>query len=376
MPGPRTYLDHNATSPLRPEAKAAMLAALDVGGNASSVHAEGRAARALVDDARETLASMLGCPAGAIVFTSGGTEANNLALKGAAAAAGIARLVVSAVEHPSVLEAAAATGISVDAVPVTEQGLIDLDALDEILARGPAPALLSVMLANNETGAIMPVREAVEIARRHGALVHTDAVQALGKTPVCWATLGADMLSLSAHKIGGPQGAGALVMADGLHIEPLMHGGGQELKRRAGTENVAAISGFAAALDGAGEASRLEALRNRLEGELRAATPDVMIFAEGAPRLPNTTCFALKGIDAETALIAFDLDGIAVSSGAACSSGKVARSHVLSAMRADAALVEGAIRVSVGWNSCLDDVERFAAGWRRMVERRRVRAAA
>src|SRR5919106_3702364 len=180
MAGPRTYLDHNATSPLKSAAKAAMLAALEVAGNASSVHAEGRAARALIEDARETLASALGCPARAIVFTSGGTEANNLALKGAVAEAGIARLVVSAVEHPSVLESAAASGLPVDMVPVTAQGVLDLAALEEILARGPVPALVSVMLANNETGVIMPVREVVEIAHRHDALVHTDAVQALG----------------------------------------------------------------------------------------------------------------------------------------------------------------------------------------------------
>ena len=376
MAGPRTYLDHNATSPLKSAAKAAMLAALEVAGNASSVHAEGRAARALIEDARETLASALGCPAGAIVFTSGGTEANNLALKGAVAEAGIARLVVSAVEHPSVLESAAASGLPVDMVPVTAQGVLDLAALEEILARGPVPALVSVMLANNETGVIMPVREVVEIAHRHDALVHTDAVQALGKMPVRWAMLGVEMLTLSAHKIGGPQGAGALVVPDGLEIEPLMHGGGQELKRRAGTENVAAISGFAAVLAGAQEANRFEELRDRLEDELKAAAPDVVIFGDGALRLPNTTCFALSGLDAETALIAFDLDGVAVSSGAACSSGKVARSHVLNAMGAEPPLSEGAIRVSLGWNSCLDDVERFAAAWRRIVERRRVRAAA
>lgn len=372
----RTYLDHNATSPLKPGARAAMLAALEGAGNASSVHAEGRAARALIDDGREALARVLGCQARSIVFTSGGTEANNLALKGAATGAGMARLVVSAVEHPSVLETAAASGLPVDIVPVTAEGVIDLGALDQFLARGPSPALVSVMLANNETGVMMPLRDVGEIARRHGALVHTDAVQALGKVPVRWAMLGADMLTVSAHKIGGPQGVGALVVADGLQVEPLLHGGGQELKRRAGTENVAAISGFAAALDGAEEAGHIEALRDGLEAELRAAAPDVVIFGEGAPRLPNTTCFALAGLDAETALIAFDLDGVAVSSGAACSSGKVARSHALKAMGVEASLLEGAIRVSLGWNSCLEDVERFAAAWRRIAERRRVRAAA
>jgi cysteine desulfurase len=376
----RSYLDHNATSPLRPEALAVAQAAFEAGGNASSVHAEGRAARALVDEARETIAAALGCLPDMVVFTASGTEANNLALKGAAAGLGIRRLVVSAVEHASVLDSAAATGLPVDIAPVSGDGDLDLAALDRLLAAGDGPALVSVMLANNETGAIMPVAQVSEIARRHGAYVHSDAVQALGKLPLRWAVLGVDMMSLSGHKLGGPQGAGALVVRDGLALESLLHGGGQELKRRAGTENVAAISGFAAALTAADEAAdeqgRIAALRDQLEIELKAAAPGVTIFAEAAPRLANTICFALPGLEAEMALMAFDLAGIAVSSGSACSSGKISRSHVLQAMGQSPDLVAGAIRVSLGWNSSANDVEHFAAVWSQIVARFEDRAAA
>ncbi|HUE46671.1 MAG TPA: cysteine desulfurase family protein [Aestuariivirgaceae bacterium] len=371
----RTYLDHNATSPLRGEAREAMIAALDAGGNASSVHREGRAARALVDEARETIALALGCLPDMIVFTASGTEANNLALKGAAGL-GARRLVVSAVEHASVLETAAASGLPADIVPVVGDGRIDLAALEQALAGGDRPALVSVMAANNETGAIMPLAEVAEIARRHGALVHSDAVQAPGKLPLRWAVLDVDLMSVSAHKLGGPQGAGALVVREGLIPDSLLHGGGQELKRRAGTENVAAIAGFAAALRAADEPGRLEALRHRLEVELKAAAPDVTVFAEAGPRLPNTTCFALPGLEAATALMGFDLAGIAVSSGSACSSGKVSRSHVLAAMGVAPELAVGAIRASLGWNSTLADVERFAAAWSEIVAGMRDRAAA
>jgi cysteine desulfurase len=375
MVAARTYLDHNATSPLGPEARAAMLAAIDLGGNASSVHGEGRRARALVDEARETIAGAVGCLPDMVVFTSSGTEANNLALKGAAAL-GIRRLVVSAVEHASVLDTAAATGLAVAIAPVNGDGRIDLAALDALLAASDAPALVSVMAANNETGAVMPVAEVSEVARRHGAYVHSDAVQALGKVSLRWAALGLDMMSVSAHKLGGPQGAGALIVRDGLGLAPLLHGGGQELKRRAGTENVAAIAGFAAAVRAADEPGRIEALRDRLEVELKAAAPQVTIFAGAGPRLANTTCFALRGLEAAMALMAFDLAGVAVSSGSACSSGKVSRSHVLEAMGLAPELVAGAIRVSLGWNSTVADVERFAAAWSQIVARFEDRAAA
>ena len=374
MTAERSYLDHNATSPLRPEARAAMLAALEAGGNASSVHNEGRAARALIDEARESIAGVLGCLPEMVVFTAGGTEANNMALKGAAAS-GVRRLVISAVEHSSVLATAAASGLPVDIVPVGSDGLIDLAALDALLGAGEAPALVSVQFANNETGAIMPLAEVVGIARRHKAFIHSDAVQGLGKLALRWAGLGVDMLSVSAHKLGGPQGVGALILSDSLLLAPLIHGGAQELKRRAGTENVAAIAGFAAALRAA-EPGSCEALRDRLEVELKAAAPQVTILAEAAPRLANTTSFALPGLDSATALMGFDLAGIAVSSGSACASGKVARSHVLAAMGIAPELVAGAIRVSLGWNTTDADIARFAAAWSLIAERAHNRAAA
>lgn len=360
----RTYLDHNATSPLRPEAKEAMLRAMDVLGNASSVHAEGRAARKLLDDSREAVAQALGVIGPMVVFTSGGSEGNNMAVKGAPAG----RLLISAIEHPSVIEAAKASGKRVDLIPVTGDGLVDLAALERML---PGPrALVSVMLANNETGVIQPVADVVRLAQAHGALVHTDAVQAFGKIPVNFGLLGVDLLTASAHKLGGPLGAGALVIRDGLALEPLIHGGGQELRRRAGTENLAAISGMAAAAQA--KPIEIKALRNHLEAALEGA----MIFGRAVPRLPNTTCFAVPGMSAETLLMAFDLDGIAVSSGSACSSGKVAKSHVLDAMGVAPDLARAAIRVSLGWTTTAADIDRFIAVWQRILARHKARAAA
>lgn len=360
----RTYLDHNATSPLRPEARAAMLAALGHVGNASSVHGEGRAARKLLDDARDTIAHAVGTIAPTVVFTSGGSEANNMALKGAP----VERLVVSAIEHPSVLETARASGKTVEMIPVTGEGVIDLEALAKLLA-GPK-ALVSVMLANNETGVIQPIHEVVALAHSHGALVHTDSVQALGKVPVNFGLLGVDLITLSAHKLGGPTGAGALVIRDGLAITPLIHGGGQELRRRAGTENLSAIAGFAAIANE--KLLSISALRDRLESQLEGST----IFGKAAPRLPNTTCFAYPGMNAETLLMAFDLEGIAISSGSACSSGKVARSHVLAAMGVPDDLARAGIRVSLGWTTTDEDIERFTATWARILARHKARAAA
>ncbi len=360
----RSYLDHNATSPLRPAAKAAMLAAMELAGNASSVHGEGRAARKALDDAREAVARAVGVIAPMVVFTSGGSEANNFAIKGAPAE----RLIVSAIEHPSVIESAKASGRPVELIPVDSQGVIDLAALENLL---PGPrALVSVMLANNETGVIQPLRDVVALAQKHGALVHTDAVQALGKIPVNVGLLGVDLMTLSAHKLGGPIGAGALIILDGLAMEPLIHGGGQELRRRAGTENLATASGFAAV---AGEKlNHLSALRDRLEASLEGA----VIFGSDAPRLPNTTCFAHPGLNAETLLMSFDLDGIAVSSGSACSSGKVAKSHVLAAMGVAPEISRAAIRVSLGWDTTETTIDHFIAAWRKILARHKARAAA
>jgi cysteine desulfurase len=356
----RIYLDHNATSPLRESARQAMLSALALSGNASSIHAEGRMAHALLDEAREVVASTLGAIPPMVIFTSGGSEANNLALKGAP----VERLIVSAIEHPSVLESARASGKPVDILPVDGEGVADLDRLERMLKAGPK-ALVSVMLANNETGVIEPVREIANLAHAHGALVHTDAVQGLGKIPVNFGLLGADLLSVTAHKLGGPLGAGALIARDGIVLDPIIHGGGQELRRRAGTENLAAIAGFAAAL----QEKRLEikALRDHLESGLEGA----VVFGARAQRLHHTSCFALPGLSAETALMALDLAGFAVSSGSACSSGKVAKSHVLAAMGVHPDLANTAIRVSLGWTTTPDDIEQFISAWSRIKSRRR-----
>jgi cysteine desulfurase len=360
----RCYLDHNATSALRPAARHAMIAASEVAGNASSIHAEGRAARKQLDDARDVIAKELGVLPGMVVFTSGGSEANNLAIKGAA----VDRILVSAIEHPSVLEAARATGKPVAAIPVTSAGVVDLAALAKMLA-GPK-ALVSVMLANNETGAIQPLREIAALAASHGSVVHTDAVQALGKVNVNFGLLGVDLMSVSAHKLGGPQGCGALIVRDGTALNPLIDGGAQELRRRAGTENIAAIAGFAAAIGG--KMNEIRRLRDLLESQLEPA----VIFSRDVERLPNTTCFAIPGLLAETLVMAFDLDGIAVSSGSACSSGKVSRSHVLTAMGVAPELAAGAIRVSLGWNTTEEDIVTFIAAWRQIMARQRSKAAA
>ena len=360
----RVYLDHNATSPLRPAARAAMLAAIEVAGNASSIHGEGRAAHALLDAARDQVALALGVIAPMVVFTSGGSEANNMALKGAP----VERLLVSAIEHPSVLAAAGASGKPVELIPVTASGVIDLDALARLL---PGPrALVSVMLANNETGIIQPVRGVVALAQSHGALVHTDAVQAFGKIPVNFGLLGVDCMTVSAHKLGGPTGIGALIVRDGLPVSQLIHGGGQELRRRAGTENLSGVAGFAAVVQD--NLNNINLLRDYLESALE----DAVIIGERLERLPNTTCFAVPGMSAETLLMAFDLEGIAVSSGSACSSGKVSKSHVLAAMGVTPEISSAAIRVSLGWTTTPETIENFIAVWRRIVARHKARAAA
>jgi cysteine desulfurase len=359
----RSYLDHNATSTLRPEAKAAMVRAMDCTGNASSVHGEGRAARKVLDDAREQVARAVGVIAPMVVFTSGGSEANNMALKGAP----VERIIVSAVEHPSVLQAATASGKPVGIIPVDGNGVIDLGALEELL-HGPK-ALVSVMAANNETGVVQPVADVVRLAQAHGALVHSDAVQVLGKLPLNFGLLHVDFLTLSAHKFGGPVGVGALVVRDGVPVEPLVHGGGQELRRRAGTENLVTIAGFGAV---AQSKMNVKPLRDRLEAELEGA----VIFGRDVERLLNTTCFALPGMNAETVLMAFDLEGVAVSSGSACSSGKVAKSHVLAAMGITPEISQAAIRVSLGWDTTEQDIEHFIAAWRKIRDRHKARAAA
>jgi cysteine desulfurase len=369
----RVYLDWNATTPLREEARRAMVGALDLPGNASSVHAEGRQARKWIEDARAAIATAVGASSRNVIFTSGGTEANALALAPGLkrdGAPGVERLLVSAIEHASVLSGGRFPMGSIASIRVTRDGIVDLDHLRLLLRDGP-PALVSIMLANNETGAIQPVAEAAELVHETGGLLHVDAIQALGKMPFDIKGSGADLLSVSAHKIGGPKGVGALVLTDGLsRPEPLLRGGGQELSRRAGTENVAGIAGFGAAATATmtslpEDASRLQALRHRLEDGLRS-TPGVIVFSEAARRLPNTTLFTVPGLRAETAVIGFDLAGIAVSSGSACSSGKVQPSHVLEAMGFDPDTAQGAVRLSMGWSTRDADVDFCLKAWRNL----------
>ena len=370
----RVYLDWNATTPLRPEARAALAAAFDLAGNPSSIHLEGRAARKLIEDARHQVGAAVGAEPRSVVFTSGGTEANVLALQPGlvnASGAPLRRLIVSAIEHVSVLSGGqfGAAG-QVELAPVTTEGVVDLDRLRARLA-GQPPALVSVMLANNETGVIQPVSELAGLVHEAGGLLHVDAVQALGKVPVDIRALGADLVSVSAHKLGGPKGVGAVALAGDLqNLAPLLRGGGQERNRRAGTENVAGIAGFGAAVAAAlplvaDEMSRLTRLRDRLEAGL-ASFGDVTIFGTQAPRLPNTTLFAVAGVRAETAVITLDLEGIAVSSGSACSSGKVTPSHVLNAMQVRSELVQGAIRLSSGYLTSEADIERCLEAWRKL----------
>ncbi|WP_076860065.1 cysteine desulfurase family protein [Bradyrhizobium mercantei] len=371
----RVYLDWNATTPLRQEAKAAMAAAWELSGNPSSVHSEGRRARRLVEDARNAVAKAVGGRPQDVVFLSGGTEANALALTPGlhrGAGAPVQRLLASAIEHPSVLAGGRFSREAIGAINVTRAGVINLDHLRALLADGP-PALVSVMLANNETGAIQPVADVAEIVHAAGGLLHVDAIQAFGKIPFDLASTRADLVTLSAHKIGGPKGVGALVLAEGVEgLEALLRGGGQELGRRAGTENVVGIAGFGAAAKAAmlalkADAARVRGLRDRLEHGLRQ-TPDVLVFSDDVKRLPNTVLFGAPGMKAETAVIGFDLGGIAVSSGSACSSGKVQPSHVLEAMGYRSEVSQGAVRLSLGWSTTETDVDLALKAWRKLAD--------
>ena len=357
------YLDHNATAPVKPQVAEAVARALEMGGNPSSVHRAGRLARRAVEQARLKVAALVGARPREVVFTSGGTEANNLALKGI----GLGRLIVSEVEHDSVLAAAARSGRPVEWLPVDGEGVVDLAALERLLAANVGPTLVSVMLANNETGVIQPIAEVTARARKAGALVHCDAVQAPGRIAIEVGALGADLLTLSAHKFGGPQGVGALIVREDVPLAALQRGGGQELGRRAGTENVAGIVGFGVAAELAADdierRAEIVCLRDGLENRLRAVAPELMVFGAGAERLPNTICIAMPGVAAETQVMALDLAGVAVSAGAACSSGKVEPSHVLRAMGVAEPEVGRAIRVSLGWRTSERDIDRLVEAW-------------
>lgn len=359
------YLDYNATTPLKPAVHDSMVAALGQTGNPSSVHNFGRQARALVESAREEVAALVGVKPAQVIFTAGGTEANNQAMM----ANGHRHILVSASEHDSVRYAVPTT----QHIGIESSGQISLASLREKLT-SLNDALVSVMLVNNETGVIQPLSEVAALTKSNGALLHCDAVQAVGRIPLDFKSLGVDMMTLSAHKIGGPQGAGALIVRENLPIAALLQGGGQEMRRRAGTENVAAIVGF-------GEAARLTAndvinqvqlaaWRDQMEQSLLRFALDARVMGAQAPRVGNTSCIVMPGVASETQVMAFDLAGVAVSAGAACSSGKVKASHVLRAMGCGDEVAGCAIRVSSGWNTTKQDIEKFLTAWQALYQRK------
>lgn len=369
---PAIYLDANATMPVKPAAIDAMTEALRETGNASSIHGAGRTARRHVEDARQAVADMLSTHPAYVFFTGGATESNNTVL----GSFRDGKIFVSAIEHPSILEAAP----QAERLPVTADGVMDLAVLEQKLAQ--QPDLISVMLVNNETGVIQPVADIVRLVRRLSprTRVHTDAAQAAGRIPVDFSALQVDYLSLSAHKMGGPQGAGALVLAPGAAIDPLLRGGGQEKRQRAGTENIPALAGFGVAASLAAQDmadfQSLAALRDRIENTLLAVEPRLRIYGRNAPRVANTTQIALPGIAAETQLMALDLAGIAISSGSACSSGTVRVSHVLRAMGVPDNEAQGALRISLPWNTAKEDIDRLIAAWEEMHARVKNKIAA
>jgi len=363
------YMDHNATTPLRPSVRDVMVAALDAGGNPSSVHAVGRAARQRIEEARERVRALVNAPMDArVIFTSGGTEANVLVLRGC----GCDKVFAPRTEHPSVLTVPK----TFTDIPVDGDGCINLVELHQMLTGGGwggDDILVSVMLANNETGVVQPVADSTACAHRHGALVHTDAVQAAGKVDVDFQALGVDYLTLSAHKIGGPQGMGALIVRAAAPLQAVQRGGGQEGGMRGGTENVAGIAGFGAAAQAAqadlGHMKTVQALRDHLEARILEIAPEAKIIAAGATRLPNTSLLALPGLLGETQVMAFDLAGICISAGSACASGSVKASGVLSAMGVPDDIAESVVRVSLGQANTSADIESFISVWKHLYVR-------
>ena len=387
MAAARLYLDWNATAPLHPAAREAMLRAMDIQGNPNSVHGEGRAARAAVEAARRQVARLTGAAPAHVVFTSGATEAANMVLtpefRMGRTPLLVSHLYISAVEHPAVREGGRFTRDNVSEIPVTSDGTVDLAALEAMLAahdKANGLPMVAIMLANNETGILQPVGEAAKLVQAAGGLLVVDAVQAAGRIPLDINAIGADFLIVSSHKIGGPKGAGALVSrGEVLMPKPLIHGGGQEKGHRSGTENTLAIIGFGAAAEAAAadfevRNAAIGSLRDRLEAGMELAAPDVIIHGKGGPRVPNTSFFTLPGLKSETGQIAFDLEGVAISAGSACSSGKVGESHVLVAMGCDPKL--GALRISLGPTTTETDIDRAIAAFARIAGRRKLAGAA
>ncbi len=368
------YLDYNATAPIRSEVIDLVCNVMSEGGNPSSVHAKGRVARGRVEDARRQVASLISCKPQEIVFTSGGTESNNLALR----TFNDRPLFICEAEHDSVL--ATVLGRDVSYIPVDDQGLVNLPLLKEKLSAANTPPLVSIMLANNETGTVQSVSDIAGLVHDFGGIIHTDAIQACGKIPLNFRDLGVDMMSLSAHKIGGPQGQGALVVREGFAIQSIQKGGGQEQGRRGGTENVAGNAGFGLAAKLAADTlhqyERVAQLRDKLEAAIQLISPDCRIYGQNATRLPNTSCLSMPGVGAELQVMNFDLAGIAVSAGSACSSGKVKASHVLLAMGASEEEASEAIRVSLGWQTTQSDIDKFVEVWEKLYKRKSPKFAA
>ena len=358
------YLDYNATGILRPEVATAMQDTFHLFGNSSSVHRFGRMAKSAIEEAREKIASIVEVSPTEIIFTSGGTEANNLALSNRDIP-----IFISATEHDSIN----AVRMDSNIINVDINGVIDLEHLEKMLRSADRPSMISVMLANNETGVLQPIQQVVNVARHFGAIMHCDAVQGLGKIPFTFSELGVDMLSISAHKIGGPKGVGALIVKEGVDLPPLLVGGGQERNRRAGTENITGICGFGVAASlvqsGLEQAPKLKRLRNQIECGVKAEIPEVTIYGERVARLSNTSCIGLPDMSNESQVMSLDLAGVYVSAGSACSSGKISPSHVLKAMGFTDKAASSAIRVSLGWQTTESDCDTFVVAWTDMVQR-------
>ncbi len=361
----RTYLDYNATAPIRPEVIASVADAMRVAGNASSIHTDGRAARKIVEDARNDVAGLTNVRPAQVIFNSGATEGNNTILSGYKDKC----VFISAIEHPSVMEAAA----HAKQIPVTKDGLVDLAAFEKML-RNETPALVSVQLVNSETGVIQPIAEIAGLVKSKGALIHCDAVQAAGRIALDFKSLGVDYLTLSAHKFGGPHGAGAILFREGLQIPKFLHGGGQEKRQRAGTENIAAIAGFGTAAKLALESfddyrAKTTGFQKTLEAAIKQAANDIIIVGENAPRASNTTAIIIPGASAETMLMAMDLEGVSISSGSACSSGTFKPSHVITAMGFGDEAAKSALRFSTGWATTSADIDNALDAFSRVISR-------
>ncbi len=374
MTRPAIYLDHNAASPLLPEARAALVSALDLVGNPSSVHAHGRALRNLIDTARAQVAELAGAERKQVVFTGSATEAITQAVVGGAKVFAASAVVVSAGEHAAVTKAAEATGLPVITIGLLPDGSIDLDQLASVVAEAEGNLLVALHWVNNETGVVQDISRINAIVGPTRHTLFIDAVQAFGKLPLDFAALAPDMMAVSGHKIGAPAGIGALLVKAHADTVRLIPGGGQEQGRRGGTEAAALIAAFgaaAAAIEARYRAADPARLINRLEADLKSSIPGIVIFGEN--RLGNVTNFAVPGVKNATAMMGLDLLGLSVSSGSACSSGKVGPSHVLAAMGVPAGLADCALRVSLGWNSTVDDVNAFVAGYQSILARHRAR---